>query len=797
MMLKEVLYSFIKLAFIFCSGIFLHAQSLGGKILDERNQPITYAEIVATKDKIKKTAISDENGNFIIKLSEDGIYSLEIFLDGNKCYSKVISVNGNISEKFIINKIQEKEIQGVTIIKQKKIIERKVDRLIFNVENSIISQGGDGLDVLKLTPNISVRNDQITMIGKSGMAIMLNGRILKLSGDDLINYLKNLKSDDIKSIEVITNPPAKYDAEGNSGIININLKKSRQNSWNTSIGTFFKQSKYQQYGQSLNINYNRNGLSFYGSSGRNDRLYFYRTEEDNIYYTDKFYHSFSAMKNDLGKNYNGNLGVDYDFSKNFSAGLQFMKNFNNTLGNEINDTKIYSTQNYLLQTLSDAKDNRDNYSLNFHSSYKLDSLGSNIVLNGDLFNYESSRNRIFDTRQYNDFIDFIDRYSAQNNSSQKIKNYSAQIDVEKKFKNYGLDFGGKLSTTKNVSDINFYDLSSGISIFQQDKSDKFDYTENLQALYVSGNKKINEKWETKLGFRLENTETEGYSHNLNETNKAHYLKIFPTLYILYKPQKNRSISFNYGKRIHRPSYRILNPFVRYINPYTTSQGNPYLQPYYTDNYELAYNYKDNWINTLYVSNSKNIYEQVTYISNDNINSATKYENFYKQFSIGLTESYTFHLVKNWETNLTANIYYKKIESSLPQTLPSFSGWSAFFETENNYALNRDKTILLSLDYWCQLPQYEAVYKLSSMSSLDFGVKGMFMDKNLVLSLYANDIFRTLKVCNTFIINNIPQKFNNYEDRQSVRLSVKYSFGNSKVKSKSVNSSNQEEKQRAN
>lgn len=796
-MFCKFLHSFIKLTSIFCSGIFLHAQSISGKVSNEDNIPVCYAEIILSKDNIKKIGISDEGGNYSITLPQNGTYKTVIKKDGIELENIQIVVEGNIIRNFKVNLIKEKKIQGVTLIGQKKIVERKVDRLVFNVENSIISEGGDALDVLKITPNISVRNEDIIMIGKSGMSVMINNRILKLSGDDLISYLKSLKSENIKNIEVITNPPAKYDAEGNSGIININLKKTKQDTWNASIGTYFKQSKYQQYGQSLNINYNKNRVSLYGSLGHNDGLYFYRTEEDKIYYSDKFYHSLSTMKNDYNKNYNANIGLDYDFSKNFSSGIQFIKSQNNIIGDETNDTNIYSSQNYLLKTLSVTNDNRNNYSLNFHSTYKLDSLGSNIIFNGDLFNYETFKNREFETTQYNNFTDFFSNYIAQNNSSQKIANYSAQIDVEKKYKNFEYEFGGKISSSKNTSNINYFDLTSGLPIFQKDRSDSFDYSENLQALYISGNKKLGDKWEAKAGLRLENTETKGYSYDLNETDKSHYTKLFPTLYILYKPKEKQSISFSYGKRINRPNYRVLNPFVRYINPYTTSQGNPYLQPYYTDNYELTYNYKDNWLSTLYYSNSKNIYEQVNYISNDNINSATKYENFYNQFSIGITESYTLHPIKNWESNLTANVYYKKIESSLPQTLASFSGWSAFFETDNNYFLNKNKTILLSIDYWIQFPEYDAIYKTNAISVLDIGMRAFLLDKKLSLSLYFSDLLKIQKVKNLSIFNGIQQEFQNYEDRQSIKVSLRYSFGNNKIKSKSVNSSNKEEKQRAN
>jgi outer membrane receptor protein involved in Fe transport len=697
-----------------------------------------------------------------------------------------------------INKIVEQQIKEVEITANKKLIERKVDRLVFNVENSVSAAGGDAIDALKVTPGLRVQNDQISIVGKSGVSVMVDDRILQLSGDDLTNYLKSLPADNIKSIEVITTPPAKYDAEGNSGIVNIVLKKAKRNNWNASINTSLRQSKYTQESQSANLTYNKNGFSVYGNLSHSDGVAFYRTEENNIEYADKFYHSLSKIKNDYGANISSNIGLDYDFSKKFSAGVQYLGNRNNIIVDEQNDAKVYSQQNYLLQTLSDSERKRNNNSLNFHTSYKLDSLGSNITFNADYFDYEADSQRFFETKQYDDFINYIPNndYTAENGSNQKIKNYAAQVDVEQKFKNFEISYGGKISYTENNSDINFYDLNSGTPILETDKSDVFDYTENIYAVYLSGNRKWNEHWETKIGLRLEDTKTEGFSHNLNQTNKNHYSQLFPTLYVVYKPNDNHSINFNYGKRISRPYYNSLNPFVRYINQYTTSQGNPFLQPYYIHNFELNYNYKE-WTSSIYFSKSKNNYDQVNYLSNDNINSATKYENYYNELSFGIASDYTFHPFKNWESYNSADIYYKKIESRLPQTLPSFSKWSAYLETDNTYALNKNKTLFISLNYWYQFPEYYSIHEMKGRSSLDLGMRLLFLDKSLQMSIYASDIFRTLKMKNTSSFNGIINHFQNYEDRQSVRLSVKYTIGKNNFKSKNIKSSNEEEKRRAN
>ena len=215
-MIKNITHSLVFL-FLF-TGIFSYSQSITGKISDKEGNPISYAEITISKDnKLSEVSISDENGNFNLKVSENGNYQLAILKDGNNVFDKTISINGDVVENIQIFRKNEELIQEVVVSGKKKLIERKVDRIVFNVENSISSTGGDGIDALKITPGIRVQNSKISMIGKSGMAVMIDDKLVQLSGDDLINYLKTISSDNIKSIEVITTPPAKYDAEGNSG----------------------------------------------------------------------------------------------------------------------------------------------------------------------------------------------------------------------------------------------------------------------------------------------------------------------------------------------------------------------------------------------------------------------------------------------------------------------------------------------------------------------------------------------------------------------------------------------------
>jgi len=320
----------------------------------------------------------------------------------------------------------------------------------------------------------------------------------------------------------------------------------------------------------------------------------------------------------------------------------------------------------------------------------------------------------------------------------------------------------------------------------------------LQALYISGNKQMG-KWETQLGLRMENTQTKGTSKTLQETNKNNYLKLFPTLYIKYSPNENNSLSFNYSKRISRPGFYSLNPFVRYITPYTTSQGNPFLQPSYTHNLELNYTYKDNWNTSLFFNKTLQDMQQVTFLSTDNNNniySAIKRENYGSFYSIGISESYTFKKWKWWESVNSGSLFYKNIQSDIT----GFTGgqsWSAFLESDNTFTLNAKKTLFLSLDAWYLFPQYEALSKIArSVYEINVGFKALLLKKQLTVNLYFEDVFNSTPYKITSVENGIPSVFNNNDYRQSIRLSLKYTFGNQNIKGKNVQAGNKEEQGRA-
>ncbi|WP_185290148.1 outer membrane beta-barrel family protein [Chryseobacterium lactis] len=792
-MIKNNIYIISVFLFLFM-GIFSNAQSIGGKVSDRKGKGISYIEVIATKDKAKNIAISDENGNFILKLSENGNYLLEVLENGSKSYSRNIIVNGNVINDITIN--DEKEIQGINLTVKKKLIERKVDRLIFNVENSITSQGGDALDALRITPGLRVQNDQVTMIGKNGMAVMIDDRPVRLLGNDLINYLKSIPSDNIKNIEVITTPPAKYDAEGNSGIVNIKFKKAKKNTISGNIRTSYTQAKYSLGNLGGGLNYQKNKLTLTSNLNySNGSIAPY--QEYTILYPGYTWFE-TNIKRIFQNNLSGSISLDYQMTPKTNMGLQYSGSYSKPLLKGANTSNINKSQNSVLDSLiatqSRLVEERKIHSFNFHSLTKIDTIGRQYSIDVDYLKFKSGLDNDFNTNTYfpdgnpvpNRFI------SANNLSNQDIDIYSAKIDYEMPLQWFNLSFGAKVSFMNNNSTVDYFNTTAG-RLLDTSKSNIFNYKENTQALYISGNKELSKKWNLQLGIRAENTQMKGYSGTLDQANKNKYIKFFPTFYLTYTADENSVWGLNYNRRIDRPSYSDLNPFRFYTSSFNYSEGNPFLQPFYTDNIEVSFNH-DNSYFALYGSYISNKFDDVTFVNPENNIQHIFPLNFYNKLNYGVLWYYTFDKLHWWESNLHTNLYYSKIFSDIENTIADINRWAISLNVNNSFILNTKKTLKAELNFNYQSPSVAGSYKTSSYYYFDMGVRYTLLNKRVQLGLSVVDLFKTNKQTFTQIVNGIEQRNFDYKDTQKFRLTLSWNFGKT-LNREQKEKSNEEEKNR--
>jgi hypothetical protein len=787
-------------AFALVLSCFSYGQTYKGTVVDSEKQPIAYANVIIQNSEgiLITGTITDEQGKFEIVLKETQYpVTLEISFLGYNTWKKEFLSKANTDVGIITLKEDENQLGEIVISVKLPTIERKVDRLIFNVKNTIISSGGDAIDILKKTPGVRVNNDEIKLIGKSNLRVLINGRLSPLSGDDLNNFLRSVSSDEISTVEVITNPPAKYEAAGNSGLINIVLKKAKSDYFGGNIRTTYQQATFPTGFLNGSMTYQKNKWSFFLNANRGDGSV--QVDEDNdIFYPTQQWNTDTKIR--YFTNFiTARAGIDYDFNDKTSIGIQYLGTDSNPNNSEKTTTTLFNNANAidsLLITNADTELNTQFNSYNLHFKTELDTLGKSMAIDVDYFTYDYDSDRLNDTDTFlaNGSLVPNSNELFNNTSTQNITNFTSRIDFEWPTKFAEVQFGGKVSFIKNYSDVAAFLFDGQDFILDANQSNEFEYRENIQAVYTSASKTVG-KWDFQVGLRLERTQTEGNSITLNQINTNDYDNLFPTAYISYTPNDNHFWSLNYGRRINRPTYSNLNPFRWYSNPFSFTEGNPLLQPSFVHNVEFSNLYKDNLSTSIYFTSIQNGADQITLVDLNSNLQATVWKNFLDQTSIGLTQSYTFDKISWLESYFQYDLNYSRIESNSMNTITDQDGFNFYGSIDNSFIFNSDKTFLGEFNFWYSAPGVNGVDFLATTYSFDLGLKAMLLEKNFEISLSLSDIFRTQRDVITSIINNINQEYRNYYDTRRLRVSLKYQFGNSKLRSKRKRFSNEEERRR--
>ena len=779
--------------------LFCLAQStLKGKVASE-TQSVQWAEIstLNKEGKIINGATTKEDGSFEINLT-NGFYKITIGLLGFADYEKEISLEKNTDLGTIILKENETKLVEVVIQSKKKTIEQKTDRIIYNLGNNVANIGGDALSAINTAPGVVVQNNTINILGKGTSRVMIDGRIIELTGEELNNFLKSISANDIKNIEIISNPPAKYEAEGTGGLINIIMKKGVRDSWKNTTTTSYDQNKYGSFTLRDNFFYNKNKFRF--SASVNGKTGYKSIDEISDVYFEDGLSRMDATTKLKNENLSAKIALDYDFSEKTTIGFQILNDRNNPDFQSDIVVNKYNTQNQLQHYIvnnSFADRGSNNQTYNAHLITKLDSLNRKLSFDADYFNYNSKFDREFVANNYLADGTFVDvNQSGRNISNQDIDNLSFKADMEHPLQAMNLSYGAKVSFTNSVSDMLFYDTITGTPVLDTNQSNRFKYTESNQAVYINGDKKINEKWNFQLGLRLENTQTTGFSETLNQETVNNYLKLFPTVFASYKKNENNNFSLNYGKRINRPRFDLLNPFRIYISSNSYSEGNPFLKPSFSDNFEFAHSYKEILRTSVTVNLITNGYG-VLFTSNPETNTQiVTRDNYFKSLNYGLGETYSATFADWWQSENSLYFLGAKTEFIKDIDAMPSNSLQIDFTTNNTFVLGKNTKLQIDFNY--STPFKSGLYEIGYTSSFDIGFKQDLFNKTMQIAFLANDIFNTSYLKDfTSVVNGVKQVYSNNESNRFVRLSVVYNFGNKKINMKERNFGNQEERKRAN
>lgn len=765
---------------------------IAGAVTDNSGKALgaaTVSLLQAKDSSLVKAAISDASGKFEIGVKVNGSYLLSYSLVSfENTYSPVFTYDGqNVAVKTVALSPAVSKLQDVTITAKKPMIEVKADKTIFNVEASINATGSNALELLQKSPGIQVdNNENISMKGKTGVRIYIDGKMMQLDTKDLAAYLKSINSNDIEAIEMISNPSAKYDASGNAGIINIRLKKNKKFGTNGSVNLGLVQGITPKGNGSVNLNYRDKKINLFSNAGGNigdyqSTLLLYRLQKDTLY-------DQKSVNTSAGKSFNIKAGADYFINSKNTIGVMATTNFGKNEFISTSNTPIYynPTGQFVksLQAFNNIPGNRTNANFNINYRYA-DTSGREINFDGDYGLFRGTGRSYQPNNYYGGNNNLLYSIINRNSTPTNIDIYTAKLDIEQKLGKGKLGYGAKTSfvTTKNTFDF-FNDNASGIPVKILDRSNSFTYKENVNAAYVNYQRQLSEKWSIQTGVRAEQTNSEGILTRADGTVQAdnkvkrNYLDFFPSAAVSWNANKKNSFNLTFSRRIDRPTYQDLNPFENKLDELTYEKGNAFLRPQYTNSVELTHTFIGIINTTAGYSHVKDYATQVT----DTTGNATyvQQQNLATQQVLNFSISAPLAIKKWW--NGYANIWYNYQMfkgaiggKSLSVNIP---GYGAYMQ--QSFTLGKNYTAEVS-GYFNGPNVWGATWKTRPQGGLDIGLQKLLFDKKATVKVSVTDIFRTNPWSATSDFGGMYIKGSGGWESRTFRVSMNWRFGSNQIK----------------
>ncbi|HTI91449.1 MAG TPA: outer membrane beta-barrel family protein [Puia sp.] len=653
-----------------------------------------------------KVAITDNTGQFTFENIAPGKYVLSFSHIGySSGYSQPLELTASkpsLSVSTIFLKPSDVALDQVTVVGKRPLIENQIDKTVVNVDASATNSGLTALEVLEKSPGVMVDNDgNISLKGKQGVIIMIDGKPTYLSAQDLTNYLKNMPASQLDQIEIMTQPPAKYDAAGNSGIINLTTRKNKNNGFNASLTASAIIARYFKSPNSLNFNWRQGKFNVYGNYG-----YAWWEGFNDV-------HSNNSLRDHAGAAFDRysvqhTYGRYSDRGHTFRAGVDYFADKTTTIGFAVNGTvdkqwftsesttQFYdSLHNYVQYNVAQSlnKTPETHVGFNGNLTHKLDAKGSELSVDADYIFYNTPGTVYSNNYLYNaDNLPSDPPYLLNGLLPSLIDIYSIKSDYKKVFKNeITFEAGIKSSYVKTDNNAIYTLYDNTLKAWESDTaiSNHFIYKENINAAYVNWRQTI-KKFSLQIGLRAEQTNTNGDQTVKDIRFKRNYVQLFPTTYLTYKTNDKNTFGVSFGRRIERPSYQSLNPFRFQLDRYTYDQGNPDLLPQFSNNIEVSYNYKGELnVSANYTRTTDIMSDAVITFKEPGDSNYTTYsttQNIASERNIGLAINYSRQFTKNWTMNVFFNLFdhlYKGVVDSTRIDV-SYTSFNASFNTQYSF-----------------------------------------------------------------------------------------------------------------
>lgn len=759
--------------------------TISGNVLSDKNEimpGVLVSLMAAESQKLVKTEITSDNGNYTFSNIDKGRYFIKVMSgDKTRFSTEVFTAEKNTEIPSIQLETEANVLDEVKIVKAKPYIERQQGKMILNVESSIGNTGSSAFEVLEKAPGITIdNNDNISLRGRGGIVVQIDGKPTPMSGTNLANFLKGMPSGSIEKIEFITNPSSKYDAAGSS-IINIKLKKDKKTGTNGSATLALGQGVYPKNNNNLSLNHRNKKFNAFGSYSFAYREGFNQLELDRKFYENGVFTQSYDQDNYLKMNFRNHIaraGVDFFAGKKHTLGISasLLSNRFNPTGKNVSQVfNALTNTNSSFETYNNSRDNWQNHSVNLNHKFAIDSLGTELTTDFDYANYGNKTLQNFSTNYYDNFGNpNRPGYLLFGDIKGDLKIYALKSDFVKTLKNkVKLETGFKTSYVKADNNLAFYDRSSGTDVYDPGKSNHFIYKENINAAYMLASRAFG-KWNATIGLRVENTNIDGLQVVDNTAFENNYTQLFPNAFVSYAFNENNSLEFNYSRRISRPSYDQLNPFKFFLDPTTYKEGNPFLNPQTTHAFEVTHVFRQKIFSTLSFSRTQdNITEviapsdadpNITVQTNKNLNTADIF---------GLFLIVPTAITKWWNMNNSLNFYYGSYSGTVANTTLNNTGNFTYnCNSVNNFKLPKGFGAELTANYRGR--EVYAFMDVDPIWFVNFGFQKKF--KSSSVKLAVNDAFYTNRSTAETKFNNYIENFKVGRDTRTAVLTYTYNFG---------------------
>ncbi|GAA4304580.1 TonB-dependent receptor [Nibribacter koreensis] len=759
-----------------------------GTVQDAKGQPVAYATVMLLHlpdSAIALAQTADEAGAYAFEKVTAGRYLVKATrIDLNSALSASFEVKAQpVQVPALVTSEKSTALKEVMVQGQRPLLEQQADRLILNVEK-LNTAGDNALEVLKNAPGVRLdKDDNIVFRGSSSVNVMINGKMTYMTGQELNNYLKSLPAASVSKVELIANPPASFDAAGTAGVINIQLKRELTKGMNGSMNLGTGYGTYEKVWGGLNLNYNLGKVSFFsrvnaGHYNSYNRLTMERTIRDSVYRSVNYWHPVT-------KSVNVAAGMDYFISKKHTVGLM-LKGYSspeeavttsNSVSFDVPGKAIGSTLMSNPNTLSSS-----NYSLNFNYRFEIDTTGRTLTLDTDYVRYQNGKDEHFTNQYFESSIQNGKTLEQLRSFSEAaVRIYAVKLDyVHPLGKNLKAETGWKSSWVRTDSDLHFQ-TQSAENTWQQDdrRTNHFIYDENINAGYISLSQKVSKALSLKAGLRAEQTVSLGNSLTAENVVDRNYWQLFPSLFASFTPHDDHQFSASYSRRISRPSYRSLNPFTFFSDPYTGLRGNPFLQPSFSNSLQFNYTFKNFQLLSVSYLQQKDFVMEVVTQNDQTKESISTPQNLSRASSLSLSSGGTLPVRTWWSANVQLQGSLDQVNTPVQNTSYNQKqfAWSA--STDHNFTLPKKITLQYSAYY--SSPSVSGLFNVKANYAMDLGAKKTFLDGRATVALKLRDVFNTVRFRSTLDYANVNMTWQNEWESRRLNLTFDYKFGNSKIK----------------